>query len=201
LTMGLVSWAPAFMERTHGMPAHQAGLQMGGALFIGSVIGHTLGGPLSDLLGRRDLRWYIWILMLSGAVATGVAWLILSGPGNLVFPLFGLNLLIGGISAAPLMAVVAGIVPARSRATAVAMLMVTINVVGLGGGPLLVGMLSDLLRPIYGEDSLGMAMRWVLVVGVPSTILAWLASRTCRKDFAAAGGWGGAPLNAPLPAH
>lgn len=189
LTLGLISWAPSFMERTHGMPASQVGLQMGSALFIGSVIGHTVGGPLADFLGRRDLRWYVWILMLSGATVTVLGWLLLNGSKDWVFPLFGLNMLIGGISAAPLMAVVTGLVPVRSRATAVAILMVSIQVVGLGGGPVLVGWLSDMLRPLYGEDSLGMAMRWALLVGIPSTVLAWMASRTCRADFAGAGGW------------
>lgn len=201
LTMGLISWAPAFMQRTHGMPAQVAGVQMGGALFIGSVIGHTAGGPLADLLGRKDLRWYVWILMGSGTIATVVAWFILTGPTNIVFPLFGLNLLLGGLSAAPMMAMVTALVPARSRSTAVAMLMVAINVIGLGGGPLLVGMLSDLLRPVYGEASLGFAMQWTLLAGVPSSILAWMASRTCRADLAAAAeGRVGAALGS-APSH
>ncbi|OAN59312.1 MULTISPECIES: MFS transporter [unclassified Sphingobium] len=191
LTMGFISWAPAFVERTHGMPASQAGLQMGGALFFGSAIGHSIGGPLADFLGRRDLRWYVWMLMISGALATGIGWMILTGPSEVVFPLYGLNMLIGGLSAAPLMAVVAGLVPSRSRATAIALLMVSIQVLGLGGGPVLVGWLSDLLRPSYGEESLGMAMRWALLVGVPSTFLAWIASRHCREDFKVAGGWDG----------
>jgi MFS family permease len=200
LTLGLISWAPAFMQRTHGMPAQQAGLQMGGALFIGSIIGHTVGGPLADFLGRRDLRWYIWILMASGALAAALGYFILTGPADRVFPLFGLTMLMGGLSAAPLMAVVTGLAPVHSRATAVAVLMVTIQVVGLGGGPVFVGWLSDTLHPYYGEASLGMAMRWVLLAGVPSTILAWMASRTCRHDFAAAGGWGGAPTRG-MAAH
>jgi predicted MFS family arabinose efflux permease len=201
LTLGLISWAPAYMERSHGMPAQQAGLQLGGALFLGSVIGHTVGGPLADLLGRRDLRWYIWMLALSGALAAALDWFILTGPGDYVFPLFGLTMLIGGLSAAPLMAVVTGLAPSHSRATAVAVLMVTIQVVGLGGGPVFVGWLSDTLRPYYGEASLGMAMRWVLLAGIPSTILAWMASRTCRQDFASAGGWGGAPTKSFAVAH
>lgn len=189
ITMGMVSWAPAFMERTHGMSAQQAGLQMGGALFLGSVIGHSVGGPLADFLGRRDLRWYIWIQMISGILATGIAFMLLNGPSSLVFPLFGLNMLIGGLGAAPLMAVFAGLAPAHSRSVAIALLMVAINVVGLGGGPLFVGWLSDMLTPIYGLDALGMAMRSVLVVGAPSAVLGWLASRSCRGDFERAGGW------------
>jgi predicted MFS family arabinose efflux permease len=187
LTMGLISWAPAFMERTHGMSAQTAGLQMGGALFVGSVIGHSVGGPLSDWLGRRDLRWYIWIMMISGACATLISYLILIGPPAYAFPLFGLNLLIGGLSAAPMIATVTGLAPVQSRSTAVAVMMVAINVIGLGGGPLLIGLLSDFLYPTYGEDSLGVAMKIVLVVGVPSTMLAWIASRHARDDFAAVG--------------
>ncbi|MGK2909278.1 MAG: hypothetical protein ACSLE1_05710 [Sphingobium sp.] len=98
------------------------------------------------------------------------------------------------------MAVVAGLVPARSRATAIAVLMVMIQVLCLGGGPVFVGWLSDMLRPIYGEQSLGMAMRWVLLVGAPSTFLSLMASRTCRQDFANIGGWGGAAMTY-APAH
>jgi MFS family permease len=189
LTLGLVSWAPAFMERTHGMAARDAGLQMGGALFLGSVIGHSVGGPLADFLGRRDLRWYIWLMVFSGLAATTIGYILLTGPAEWVFPLFGLNMLVGGLSAAPLMAVIAGIAPAHSRSVAVAMLMVAINVVGLGCGPLFVGWLSDMLHPAYGQESLGVAMRWALVVGGPSFVLAWLASRTCLADFEKAGGW------------
>ena len=189
LTMGMISWAPAFMERSHGMSMRDAGMQMGSALFLGSVIGHSVGGPLSDLLGRRDLRWYIWIMMFSGIMACVIGWLILTGPATNAFPLFGLNLLLGGLSAAPLMAVVAGLAPAHSRSTAIALLMVAINVVGLGGGPWFIGKLSDLLHPTYGAESLGMAMRYMLLCGIPSTVLSFAASLYCRKDFAAAGGW------------
>jgi predicted MFS family arabinose efflux permease len=186
MTMGLISWAPAFIERTHGVPAREAGMQMGGALFVGSLVGHMLGGPLADLLGRKNARWYLWIPMISGAIAMVVGWFILTGPAGQVFPLFGLQLLIGGLSAAPLMAVVTGLAPVSSRATAVAILMVAINVIGLGGGPVVVGWMSDLLHAHYGEASLGVAMRWSLLAGIPSTILAYLASRSYKVDAQAA---------------
>ena len=200
MTMGMISWAPAFIERTHGMPAREAGMQMGGALFLGSMIGHLLGGPLADLLGRKNVRWYLWLPMVSGAIAMIVGWLILTGPATRVFPLFGLQLLIGGLAAAPLMAVVTGLAPVSSRATAVAILMVVINVIGLGGGPVLVGWLSDLLHPVYGEASLGVAMRWSLLAGIPSTILAYLASRSYKADAEAAR-TRLAVDTAPQPAH
>jgi MFS family permease len=173
---------------------------MGGALFIGSLVGHMLGGPLADLLGRKNARWYLWIPMISGAVAMVVGWFILTGPAASVFPLFGLQLLIGGLSAAPLMAVVTGLAPVSSRATAVAILMVAINVIGLGGGPVVVGWLSDVLHAHYGEASLGIAMRWSLLAGIPSTILAYLASRSYKAD--AQGARARLAVDtAPQPAH
>ncbi len=192
LTMGLISWAPAFMERTHGMSPRDAGLQMGGALFAGSIIGHSLGGPLADFLGRKDIRWYIWIMMMAGIFAACSGYILLTGPAERVFPMFGLNMFIGGLSAAPLMAAISGLSPPQSRSTAVAILMVAINVIGLGFGPVFVGWLSDFLRPTYGEASLGIAMKSVLVVGIPSTALAWVASTYFRADFAAQGQGSGA---------
>jgi MFS family permease len=189
ITMGYVSWAPAYMERTFGMSARDAGIQMGSALALGSVIGHSVGGPLSDWLGRRDLRWYIWIMAICGAGAMAIGWFALTAPAAWVFPLLGLNMLIGGMSAAPLLAVISGLAPAHSRSVAVALLMIAINVVGLGGGPAFVGWLSDQLAPTYGSGSLGMAMRYCLMVGVPSTIAALIAASACRDDFARAGGW------------
>jgi hypothetical protein len=46
----------------------------------------------------------------------------------------------------------------RMRATASAILMLVANIIGLGLGPLSVGILSDYLLPGYGVDSLKQAM-------------------------------------------
>ncbi|MBC2667699.1 spinster family MFS transporter [Novosphingobium piscinae] len=189
LTMGLVSWVPAYMDRSFGMSPREAGLGMGGALFLGSLVGHSVGGPLSDWLGRRDLRWYLWIQVVSAIGAASIGFVMLTGSGQHVFLLLGLNMMIGGLSAAPLMAVISGLAPVHARSVAVAVLMVVINVVGLGGGPLFVGWLSDVLTPHYGTAALGMAMRAVLLVGLPSAALSYFASRVCLADFARSGSW------------
>ena len=186
VTMGLVSWLPAFMSRTHHMSAAQAGLQMGGALFFGTLIGHTSGGPMTDWLGRRDQRWYMWVPMLTGALAAAIGLVMLSGPSQFVFPLLFLQFAVGGMSAAPMMAAVAALAPASARGTAVAILLVFINVIGFGLGPFLVATISDLLHPVYGEASLAIAMRWTLLVAVPGALFAWIGSRHFRADEQAA---------------
>lgn len=186
LTMGMVSWMPAFMARTHGMALADVGKGMGAALFFGSFVGHSLGGPLCDWLIRRDRRWYMWILIVAGVSAALFGYAMLTGPAEWVFPLMFAQFAIGGLSAAPMMAALAALAPARSRATAVTILMLSINVIGFGLGPFFVGALSQWLHPIYGEASLGVAMRWTLLVALPSTVFAWIASRRFIADEARA---------------
>ena len=48
----------------------------------------------------------------------------------------------------------------RMRGVASAILLFIINIIGLGAGPWAVGLLSDMLEPQYGADSL----RWSLMV-------------------------------------
>lgn len=72
------------------------------------------------------------------------------------------------------------------RATSSAILLFILNLIGLGLGPLGVGLLSDLLASSFG---LGPAegVRWALII---STLLAfgtfalfWAARRTVRADM------------------
>ena len=70
----------------------------------------------------------------------------------------------------------------RAMASAVALLI--INVIGLALGPLLTGVLSDLLAPRFGEES----MRYSLLL-VTSVVLPWAgwhyvrAGRTIDADL------------------
>jgi len=69
----------------------------------------------------------------------------------------------------PLLAAVQGVVDPRSRAVSVAVLMLGVSLVGFGLGPLGIGVLSDLLQPSLGNESL----RWALVVS--TALYAWAA--------------------------
>jgi len=73
------------------------------------------------------------------------------------------------------------------RAMASALALLIINVIGLGLGPLLTGLLSDVLAASYGEES----MRYSLLV-VTSIVLPWAgwhyfrAGRSIDADLASA---------------
>jgi len=73
-----------------------------------------------------------------------------------------------------------------SRATATAVLLFVINLIGLGLGPLGVGAISDF---ISGPLGLGAAegVRWSLMIftlfGAVASGLFWLARRTIREEM------------------
>jgi MFS family permease len=85
---------------------------------------------------------------------------------------------------APVLAQAQGLVSLRMRAMASAIALLIINVIGLALGPLLTGLVSDLLEPRFGEES----MRYSLLL-VTSIVLPWaalhyyLAARTIDADL------------------
>lgn len=184
--MGMINWVPAFFSRSHGLSPADVGTRLGGALALGSVLGHVLGGPLADLLGRRDIRWHLWLPVFGSVASASVAAIALTSSPDLAFPLLGLQVMLTGLSASPMIAISTTLAPVWARATSAACLMFIINLVGLGLGPVAIGSLSDLLRPIYGEESLRIALLSALVCVIPAATLFYLASRRYRHDFAAA---------------
>jgi hypothetical protein len=63
-------------------------------------------------------------------------------------------------------------------------LLFVINMIGLAMGPPVTGLLSDLLEPTFGEESLRYAMLATSLVLVWSGVHFWLASKTLRDDLA-----------------
>lgn len=184
--MGLQAFVPAFLERTHGLSPTEIGVKLGGALATGSLLGHLAGGPLADFLGRRDLRWHLWTPIVTGALAVGLVLLALNGPADAAFPLFAIQVFLTGLFAAPMIYIATTLAPVWARATSAACAMFALNLVGLGLGPVLVGELSDLLRPEFGEESLRIALMLALFAYIPAAICFWLASRSYRADHMAA---------------
>ena len=77
-------------------------------------------------------------------------------------------------------------VPARWRSQASAVLLLVLNLIGLGLGPQFVGWLSDTFAPYYGLESVRYALVWTTSIGaVWSTLHYMLSARTLRVDLQA----------------
>src|SRR3546814_8848682 len=58
------------LVRMHGLSTGEAGTAFAIVLGIASTIGVAMGGVSVDRLGRRDLRWYLWLPAAALSVAT-----------------------------------------------------------------------------------------------------------------------------------
>ena len=113
--------------------------------------------------------------------------MFLSGSWPAALALFLIPALTANVYLAPVLSLAQGLVSLRMRAMASAVALLIINVIGLALGPLLTGVLSDLLVPGFGEES----MRYSLLL-VTSVVLPWAgwhyvrAGRTIDPDLAQA---------------
>jgi MFS family permease len=86
---------------------------------------------------------------------------------------------------APSYALMQRLVPDAMRATTMAVMMLLANLIGMGLGPQIVGILSDGLRPALGSDSLRYAMLTMSAVCLWASCHFWRAARTVQADLAA----------------
>jgi sugar phosphate permease len=169
---GLLNWAPSFLSRVHAMKSAQLGAILGPVFGIGGAIGSFAGGALTDHFGKTNRRLYLKI------PAYAITGSIFFTAGALFLHDTTLSIICLGCCAAlqstylgPAIAVAHRLVPASMRAITSAVLFLVLNLVGLGFGPLVVGWLSDLLKPTLGTGSLRWAMSIVIPVGAASVIL------------------------------
>jgi len=171
----------------HGLSPAQVGTGLGLIAASAGGLGTFLGGFFTDRLTRRDERWSMWLP--AGATALGVPlvslfYLYPDPLGALI--LAALPALVGGMYLGPTFAVTQALVPARMRALAAAVLLLILNLIGLGLGPTFVGVLSDWLVPMYGLESIRYALLWTVMAGASwSTLHYVLAARTLRTDLRA----------------
>ncbi len=156
---GLFFWMPSLLHRSLGLGLVDAALAFGSLLMTGGIAGIWLGGAAADRFGRfKRSRYALYPAIafiatvpfyVAGVLSTSV-WMFLAL--TLVPTALGLAWL------GPVLAAVQQLVPANMRATASALFLFINNLIGIGLGGLLLGMLSDALRARFAEESLRYAI-------------------------------------------
>ena len=176
------------MIRSHDMTTGELGTWLAMITGVGGAIGVVLGGMLSDRLSVGNKRWYMWVPAIAGAVSVPfiAAVYLAEGPYTALL----LSIIPGVLHNVYLGTTIAtthALVGLRMRALSSAVLFLILNLIGLGLGPLLVGLLSDYLQPVFGTHSLRQAMLYLL-----PAVMAWsachflLAARSLPEDLAGA---------------
>ena len=184
---GFIMWVPTFLMRVHDMGRTESGAWLGLIAAGCGLVGAYSGGWLADRGSRNDRRWLVWLPAYAGLLTTPFIFaFLLVGSGEAALLCYvPIALLSAGWSAATY-AVVQGLVPLRMRAMASAVLMLVLNLVGMGLGPQLVGLLNDLLASRFGLDAIRYSL---LVVGMAKAwgaLHSFLAGRTLLGELDAA---------------
>jgi MFS family permease len=173
---GLAFWMPTFLERVRAVPVSQATTGFGAIVVVTGFLGTFFGGWLGDYCLRYTRQAYLWVSGLATLLALplAVAALYAASPSVFYPALVGAELLLF-MSTGPINSVIVSIVSPMHRASAVALSMLAIHILGDVISPPLIGRLSD-------RTSLGEAVLLVPVaVGVCG--LFWVAAALrCRKE-------------------
>jgi MFS family permease len=181
------NWAPTFLIRSHHMTTGQIGTVLALIIGIGGGLGIYSGGYFSDRFGARDARWRMWIPAAAMWLSVPFGFVVYTTDNTvLALSLFAFPVFLGLTYQAPALAMSQSLSTPRMRATASAMLLFVINIIGLALGPPATGLLSDLLEPRFGEQSLRYAMLVTSLVLAWSGVHFWLAARSLVGDLAVA---------------
>lgn len=184
IQFGLNQWWPSFYVRTFTVDRVTVGVSLGTAIGIGSGLGVLLGGMLANKLAQRDKRFPLILAGIPALLALPAALATLFVPS-----FFGCMLLVTitgvlwALPGGPVVAALFSVTTPAARATAGAIAILFTSIVGIGFGPLTVGVLSDALAQTLGQDSLRYALLIPVAVHPMLTIAAFSAARTLPRDL------------------
>jgi len=184
LSYGKTTWTTIFFQRTHELTAGQTGLWFGIIGGVGGILGTWLGGYLADRYGVRNRRHVLTAPAVGMALAIPLAIAAYHAPNwPLALVLIFLPQVFNSLYYGPCYSAAQGLVPIRARAIAAAALLFFQNLIGLGLGPLFFGVLSDVLEPTYGAESVRYVLYGAAVLGLVPAFFFWRCSLHLDREL------------------
>jgi predicted MFS family arabinose efflux permease len=167
---GLASWMPAFLERVRGMPANAGTVQFGEIVVVTGFAGTFLGGWLGDYVAKYSREAYLIVSAVATLVAAPFVWFALTTASTSIYlACMVIAQLLMFLSTGPINACIVNLVAPDHRASAVALSVFAIHLLGDAISPYLIGKVSD-------ASSLSEAVKIVpLAVLVSGALWGWAA--------------------------
>ncbi|MBA4772233.1 MAG: MFS transporter [Sphingomonas sp.] len=154
------NFGPSYLQRSFGMTMLQVSLFYAPAVALTGAFGGIVGGRIADALGRKHglhvQSWFVAALKLAALPFTVLFYFTYDLTLGLAAVLA--STLLASSYLGPSFALIQGLAPTRMRAVWAAITLLIINLIGLGLGPSLTGLLSDLYKPVFGAESLRYAL-------------------------------------------
>jgi MFS family permease len=181
---GVGAWNAAFLMRSHGMSIGEVGTWLAGIGIVFGGLGTFLGGLLADRLSPRDVRWTLWVPGVSTLIAVPFSIAFYLWPTvEVALAIAGIPVFLGAMYLGPTFSITQALAPLRMRAVASAFMLFLLNLIGLGLGPQIVGIASDLLAPHLEGESLRGALALVVIFNFWSGAHYFLGARSLRADL------------------
>jgi predicted MFS family arabinose efflux permease len=197
VSYGVSNFYRPFFSRVHDMSAAEVGTWLAFLVAVGGIVGTIGGGTISDRLFSRkpDARYYLWVPAATLFIVAPFGLVVYSIDHKhaalwMLMPYVALTAAYLG----PSIAVTHRLVGLRERALAAALLLLILNLIGLGLGPMFTGWLSDMFRIMFVEQgmpakqALAQGLQWGILVTVFINLWAgvhyMLAGRTLNQDIA-----------------
>jgi MFS family permease len=195
---GLNNYYSAFLMRSHGMTLAETSTALAVITLTGGLAGTYLGGKLSDIFSARnggDPRYQMWVPAIALLINIPVWLLALLLPGKYaVMAMMIPAIALGATYLGPSISATHQLVGVRERAVSGALLLFVLNLIGLGMGPTLTGVISDALRDNFVtagmelETARAHGLKYALcimsIANIWSAFHYWRAGKTLREDIA-----------------
>lgn len=179
-----VVWWPTFVTRSHGLTMADLSLFLALVFGVAGGLGTFFGGYVADQFSKHDLKWMPRIVTIATLVGFpfGIA-IYLTESSWMVFVLIGIPAALGSAYLPPTYAMTQGLVEVRMRTVASALLLFVINLIGMGLGPLIAGLISDALTPTYGPNALAYSLLILSFLNLWAAAHYWIAGNYFEQDL------------------
>lgn len=173
---------PLYLIRVHEVPINELGVALG--LLMGGLggIGAIVIGGICDKLSEKDLRWRPWTILITGLIAFPfIVWFLYAPDKQTAYWVYAVPGLVGLLYASISYTAMQELVPVRMRAMASAVMLLCLTLIGIGLGPVILGLISDFYAAELGVYSIQRALTIILVFNVLSIGFYLDAARHYRK--------------------
>lgn len=176
-------WEPTFLARVHHLTSLQIGAYTGPIRGIAAFSGSIVGGFVADRVGRRSHQLKLLVPVLGYVLACpSMLVFLFTSSLRLMFSVMAVNYFLIAFPTGAMWATLQSVAKIRMRALASALLLAFANLVGLGIGPLVTGMLNDHLEATMGREAIRYSLIVPCLTSAIGGILMAVAAFSVEKD-------------------